>query len=204
MNTANTTTSNNVNENLSLTNQRIYKLRNFYRYLGPATGVGMLILSMILTSIKQNYHPSISSILLIFLLSLVLGTMLTLIIHFLLRKLRLITSDEGIVFYGQGGYRLYTPWDNIKGRTLWATGRGSTEAIALSVPAKELSITEGIQQRQPAIEKHGWITRMDTMHQTSNVIPVGYFMGDWQSSSLALDLKQHVPGVFEQKRFTKR
>jgi len=192
MSTVHTTPFNNTNDNLSLTNQHVYTIRSFYRYLGPATGVGAFVLALLLTTIKQNYHPTLYSILIIFLMSLFLGTLLTLIVYFSLRSLRLITSDEGIMFYGQGGYRVYTPWNNIAGRTVWLTGRGSVQAIRLSQPAKEMSIIEGIQQREPATEKHGWVTNIDTLHQTTSVIPVGYCMSDWQRSPLALDMKRHV------------
>lgn len=192
MSTVNTMTDKNIHENLSLTNQHVYKIRNFYRYLGLATGIGAFVLAFLFTAIKQNFHPSLNSIFIIFFMSLFLGIILTLTIYFSLRDLRLITSDEGILFYGQGGYRMYTPWNNIVGRTTWSTGRGSVQAIRLSQPAKEMSITVGVQQRQPAIEKRGWVPKMDTRHQTPTVIPVGYFMGDWQRSPLALDIKQHI------------
>lgn len=192
MSTVNTMTDKNINENLSLTNQHVYRIRNFYRYLGPATGIGAFVLALLFTAIKQNFRLTFSSILFIFLFSLFLGVVLTLTIYFSLRDLRLITSDEGIMFYGQGGYRVYTPWNNIAGRTTWSTGRGSIQAIRLSVPAKEMSIAVGVQMRQPAIEKRGWIPMMDTTHQTTSIIPVGYFMDNWQRSPLAQDIRQHV------------
>lgn len=197
--TTTTSTYNNMDNDSLLTDQHVYTPRNFYRYLGLGVAIGAFIVVSLALATKRTF-PSTYTIIALFVFCIIIGAGITLITRFALRNMRLITSDEGIVFYGQGGYRLYTPWNNIKGRSVWSTGRGSITAIRLRTPAQEMSLAEGIQQQQPAIEKRGWLNKMDTMHQTENLIPIGYFLSNWQHSPLALDIKQHTPDVDWNKR----
>lgn len=184
---------------LTLTNQHIYTPRKFYRYVGLAVGIAGGVLGFFMSSIGQGF-PSTGSLITIVEVSICIGVGVTLLQYFALKNVRLITSDEGIVLYGQAGYRLYTPWDNLMGRALWSTGRGGVRVIRLRTPAKEMSLTDGIQQRQAAIEKRGWLIKVDMTHMSENCIPVNFFLSNWQRSPLAQDIKQHAPDVDWNKR----
>ena len=185
---------------LALTNPHIYTSRNFYRYVGLVIVVPGVVLGSVVGFATKHEIPSMDSLIFPFALILFGGALLTLISYFSVKNVRLITSDEGIVLYGQAGYRLYTPWDNLKGRAVWSTGRSSVRVILLRTPAKAMSLTDGLQQRQAAIEKRGWLIKLDITHMSENCIPINFFLSNWQRSPLAQDIKQHAPDVDWNKR----
>lgn len=73
-----------------------------------------------------------------------------------MRNTRIITSPEGII-YQSSGYRIYSPWNNIAGRTLAISSSNSGMALRLKQPAAEMSISQGIEQDRSAFEIGRWM-----------------------------------------------
>jgi len=72
-------------------------------------------------------------------------------------KARLIVAPEGITCYGNG-YRLYTPWWNIRNSGSMQLGVRQVSGLWLERPAVAgLSLAEGLRQQRPALELSGWL-----------------------------------------------
>lgn len=106
----------------------------------------IVILVVLLTIFKLQKNS--------YLVALIIPAVMGLVAFLLTRQAsgkRLILGDEGLI-YISGGYRIYTPWNNLIERVIWT--RGET-AIRLAEPAQPMSIAEGIAQQRPAFEKTG-------------------------------------------------
>lgn len=117
-------------------------------------------------------------------------------------KIRLSTSPQGIIFYGPG-YSIYTPWSNLIGhgkmdrRSMLINPLllRNVEGLRFEPPTTPMSLAQAIEQHQPAIEETGRHTGLYRFARV-DMIPVGYFLRDWQHSSLAQEIHHHAPQVF--------
>ena len=128
---------------------------------------------------------------------LLIATGVSLLFWYIFRNERIETSPDGITYY-HPWYCLYSPWSNIAHRTVWPVPRSAVEALQLTQPAALMSIEQGIQKQQPALNFIGRRTMILTDDHT-RFIPVGYFMSEWHHSGLADDIRQHAPQVFTGK-----
>lgn len=118
-------------------------------------------------------------------------------------KTRLELSDEGVFFLG-GGYRLYTPWQNISAvRWLWF----STETpgfLFLKEPASmgDFSFDEGVASRRAVFEKRcWWLSRLDiraAQYRSIIRIPVAFLKKqDKQEGLIRQYLQMYVPQLID-------
>jgi hypothetical protein len=121
---------------------------------------------------------------------------------FLLMKIRLVTSPQGIIFYGIG-YSIYAPWSNLVGRGKMSRKNtpvnsllfAKVEGLQFEPPTTPMSLTQAIEQHRPAIEGTG---RNKGLYRFARIdmIPIGYFLHDWQHSPLAQEIHRYAPQVF--------
>jgi len=119
-----------------------------------------------------------------------------------MRNTCIITSPEGIINHSSG-YRIYSPWNNIAGRTLAISSSNSGMALRLKQPATEMSISQGIEQDRPALEIGRWMRWVGgNGYNTPRVIPVGRFLA--ANHGLEEDIKQYAPQVFPEEAVTSK
>ena len=120
----------------------------------------------------------------------------------LLRKLRLVTSPQGLIFYSLG-YSIYTPWSNLVGRGKMSRKNmlfsppftRNVEGLQFEPPTTPMSLAQAMEQQQPAIEETGRNTGRYRFARV-DMIPIGYFLHDWQRSPLAQEIRRYAPQVF--------
>jgi hypothetical protein len=129
---------------------------------------------------------------------------------------RLIIAPEGIILYGNG-YRVYNPWWNIRGHGSMLSGMQQISGLLLAQPAREdLSLAEGMRQQRPTLEHSRWsqlvyktlpalailVARSPSSvnasmrgYETmiSNLIPVSFYVQNWQNSEVAQLIAQYAP-----------
>lgn len=71
----------------------------------------------------------------------------------------------------------------------------NVEGLRFEPPTTPMSLTRAIEQHQPAIEEAGRNTGLYRFARV-DMIPVGYFLRDWQHSPLAQEIRHHAPQVF--------
>jgi hypothetical protein len=120
----------------------------------------------------------------------------------LFRKLRLVTSPEGIIFYGLG-YSIYTPWSHIVGRGKMSRKNmpisplltRNVEGLQFEPPTTPMRLAQAIEQHRPAIEEPGKNTGLYRFARV-DMIPMSYFLHNWQRSPLAQEIRRSAPQVF--------
>lgn len=117
-------------------------------------------------------------------------------------KLRLVTLPQGIIFYGSG-YSIYTPWSNLVGRgkmdrksmLISPLLLRNVESLQFEPSTTPMSLEQAIEQHRPAIEETGRNTGLYRFARV-DMIPIGYFLHDWQHSLLAQEIHHYAPQVF--------
>jgi len=117
-----------------------------------------------------------------------------LVSYFLWRtNLRLVTSVEGIG-YSTGGYRIFTPWDNVAGfgrrQEIFSAAHGTSWTV-------EISGLE-LQQPAPVYKAHLMVRlflRLHGIERPSFFIPISNVVENWQDSEVAADIQQYAPQV---------
>lgn len=120
----------------------------------------------------------------------------------LFMKLYLVTSPQGIIFYGLG-YSIYTPWSNLVGRGKLSRKNmligplltGNVEGLQFEPPTTPMSLAQAIEEHRPAIEETGRNTGQYRFARV-DMIPISYFLHDWQRSPLAQEIRRYAPQVF--------
>ncbi|HEX6482546.1 MAG TPA: hypothetical protein VF043_27190 [Ktedonobacteraceae bacterium] len=120
----------------------------------------------------------------------------------LFRKLRLVTSPQGIIFYGLG-YSIYTPWLNLVGRGKMSRKNmlvsplptRNVEGLQFEPVTTPMRLAQAIEQHRPAIEETGKNTGLYRFARV-DMMPIGYFLHDWQRSPLAQEIRRYAPQVF--------
>lgn len=143
--------------------------------------------------------------LVVLLYTLIVFILLTLYQKKRFKKLRLVTSPQGIIFYGPG-YTVYTPWEKVvslgtmkqtqvPNGGFW-TGT-SVEGLLFDPPTAYMSLERGIELHQPVIEEaQGRRTGLYRFVRI-NMIPIGYFRHNWEKSLLAGELRRYAPQLFQ-------
>ncbi|GHO63132.1 hypothetical protein KSC_020240 [Ktedonobacter sp. SOSP1-52] len=123
------------------------------------------------------------------------------------RRMRLITSPQGVILNGLG-YKVYTPWDNIKElKTDWYGGNNAYSP-RLYQPAKlvegfifyrpavfGLSVEDGLRQHVPVIQ--GWTLLAVQMSRFSHMLPLAGFLNEQTRQELIEDAKKYAPQTFQ-------
>lgn len=120
----------------------------------------------------------------------------------LLRKHRLVTSPDGLIFYDLD-YRIYIPWSNLVGRSKMSRKNmligyqlyRNVEGLQFEPPTTPMNLAQAREQQRPAIEETGRNTGLYRFARV-DMIPIGYFLHDWQRSPLAQEIRRYAPQVF--------
>jgi len=188
-----------ANELEGLSERKVYPFKRWYLNILLVLAIGLIPLIAVAwnkIALHQSLSTGINGVLIVFsLLILLLGIPAI----FAWRNVRLIVSPEGLVYCGPN-YNLYTPWYNIAGRTVQYGYRTSVDALQLDQPAMRMSLQQGIEQHQPALEKtERRILWGGINYKRTTVIPVGYFMWNWQEGGLIQDIQHYAPQAFAHK-----
>jgi hypothetical protein len=130
---------------------------------------------------------------------------------------RLVIASEGITCDGNG-YRVYTPWWNIRTSGSMQLGVRRVSGLLLGQPAVEgVSLAEGMRQQRPVLERSGWL-RLEYKalpvlralpllsglgegmrpyaRMMSSMIPISLFVRQWQGGEVARLIALYAPHVF--------
>lgn len=119
-------------------------------------------------------------------------------------KMRLITMPQGILFHGPG-YRIYAPWDALVGLEKMTRSDPvpigmifiPTTGVTFQPPTQAMSLDEARERRRPAIEAINPRNAGQYRFSRATMIPIGYFVRDWESDPLAQDMRRYAPQVFD-------
>ena len=134
-------------------------------------------------------------------------TLLGIVIFLGLRRTRIVTSSQGVILYGLG-YKVYTPWSNIKelgtdwygGNNLYSTRfyqpEKSYEGFLFYKPAVfGISIEEGMRRNVAVIQ--GWVLLAVQLSRYANMLPLTGFLNDDIRQELIDDAKKYAPKTFQ-------
>lgn len=123
------------------------------------------------------------------------------------RRMRLITSPQGVILNGLG-YKVYTPWDNIKElKTDWYGGNNAystrfyqpaklVEGFIFYRPAVfGLSVEDGLRQHVPVIQ--GMVLLAVQMSRYTHMLPLAGFLNEQTRQELIEDAKKYAPQTFQ-------
>ena len=141
----------------------------------------------------------------VFLVGAIIMALLGVLLFVGFRRMRLVTSPQGVILYGVG-YKVYTPWDNIKeigedsyggnnayGRFYQASKR--VEGFLFYRPALfGLTIEEGIQQHTAVIQGIALLAVQVT--RFVNMLPLSGFLDETTRRELIDDAKKYAPQTF--------
>ena len=145
----------------------------------------------------------------------VFGALIFLLIGILLslgfRGMRLVTSPEGVTYYGIG-FRVYTPWDNVKGmgEGVYAGNRAigtrvyqpdrSVKGLLLRQPAVVgYKLNDGIREHIPMIEATFPLVATVNLSRFAGVIPTTTFFNDTTLEDFLADARRYAPSAFGTK-----
>ena len=145
----------------------------------------------------------------VFLVSAIIMALFGILLFIGFRRIRLVTSPQGVILYGVG-YKVYTPWDNIKkigedsyggnnaiGRFRQASKR--VEGFLFYRPALfGLTIEEGIQQHRAVIQ--GLALLAVQVSRFANMLPLSGFLDETTCQELIDDAKKYAPQTFQAAR----
>jgi hypothetical protein len=115
------------------------------------------------------------------------------IIFLFTKPLRHIITSEGITFCSST-YRIYTPWNNIRGIGKGRFGIYRPQTLLLREPAVKGSVRDGDQLVRATIEYWWPISKKDA---PDNAIPLLFTVpANWQESELGILVKQYAPQAF--------
>lgn len=104
---------------------------------------------------------------------------------------RLVTSPAGVMYYGVG-FRIYAPWHQITGidkvRKRWMRITGLTFRTPV---IQTLSANQVLQEQAPVLEISRW--RRPFYRQYTKLIPLTWFVGNLQTSTLGGDIRWSAP-----------
>lgn len=116
-----------------------------------------------------------------------------LIFSLFIRPLRHIITSEGITFCSLG-YRIYSPWNNIRGIGKSRYGAYHPPALLLQEPAVKGIMRDGSQLEKATVERRWPIRKKDA---PDDAIPLLFTVpANWQESELGIIIKQYAPQAF--------
>jgi hypothetical protein len=142
----------------------------------------------------------------VFLVGALIMAVLGVLLFIGLRGMRLVTSPQGVILYGVG-YRVYTPWDNIKG--IGEDSYGGNNGIGRFYQASRrvegflfyrpalfgLTIEEGLQQHTAVIQ--GMVLLAVQITRYVNMLPLSGFLNETTRQELIDDAKKYAPHTFQ-------
>ncbi len=171
--------------------QNVYRLRPLWRAF--YAGIYPLISLIVGLSLALKYLDTFDSIAfsLFFICLLVLAVGYNIYYGIRMSMARLVTSPVGVIYYGVG-FRIYTPWHQIAGiGKVWKRWMPITGFTFRTPPALMETANQGLQGQIPVIEISRW--RRPFYRQYTRLIPLTWFVGNLQNSSLGRDIGWSAP-----------
>jgi hypothetical protein len=164
-------------------------------------GFGVMFLVLFFTFTKFDTATRI-----VFLIGAIILVALGVSVFLAAQQMRLVTSPQGVLLHSVG-YKVYTPWNNIKeigeswyggnnrvGRAGQASRR--VEGFIFYRPARVgLPLEEGIQQQSALIQ--GSILFAATTGGLINMLPLNGFLDETTRKELNEDAKKYAPDTFQ-------
>lgn len=198
-------------QSVSSTPQKEYRMIGIWRYtpfyvLAMCLAFSLFFLILFFTTFKLD-NASRIVMLIGTLIFLVLGGLL----YFGSRGTRLVTSPQGVIFYGVG-YRVYSPWDNIKGigegqyggnrNVVWNyQAPQRVEGLLLRQLAMPgVSVADGIRNHMAVIDSNRLLLTIivTNIARYGNLIPLRGFINDTVREELLADAKHYAPENFKE------
>lgn len=128
-----------------------------------------------------------------------------------LRRMRLVTSPQGVILYGIG-YKVYTPWENIKGIGEDRYGGNNAYGTRYYQPSRRMegfifyrpalfgmSIEEGIRSHVAVIQ--GIVLMAVKTSRYNNMLPLSGFLDATTRQELIDDAKKYAPQTFQKAEY---
>lgn len=191
----------------ALVSQKVYRQNGIWRVMHLfilALGLGFGALLLIMSLSMAHLDTATRTVLLVG-----AGILASLgILLFLgFQRMRLVVSSQGVILYGIG-YKVYTPWDNIKElSTDWYGGNSAyftrfyqprqlVEGFLFYRPAAfGLSIEDGMKQHVPVIQ--GMALLAVQMSRYTHMLPLAGFLNEQTRQELIEDAKKYAPQTFQ-------
>ncbi len=126
---------------------------------------------------------------------------LTIAIAVGIRQVRLVLTPAGIVYHNLG-YRIVAPWANVTGVGVITSGSSSYKGLLLRQSGAEADawLNMGIKA-SPVLALIGaftgrFVTRVGSLDDLGNGIPVGLFDPNWQDNALGATIRRYAPHAF--------
>jgi hypothetical protein len=171
--------------------QNVYRLRPLWRafYAGIYPLISMIVGLSLALKYLGTFDSIAFSLFIICLIVLAVGYNIYYGIR--MSMARLVTSPVGVTYYGVG-FRIYTPWHQIAGiGKVWKRWMPITGFTFRTPPALMESANQAIQGQVPVIEISQW--RRPFYRQYTKLIPLTWFVGNLQNSSLGRDIGWSAP-----------
>ena len=198
-------------QSVSSTSQKEYRMLGVWRFAPLLVLAMCIVFSLIFIVLLFTLPKMDNATRVVMMIGTLFFWVLGVLLFLGLRRVRLITSPQGIIFYAIG-YRIYSPWDNIKGigegeyggnKVYGATYQPSQQVEGLllrklAVPGP--SIAEGIQHQTSVIEGNRLILAfiLANIARYGNLIPLRGFVNDTVREELLADAKRYAPQNFQE------
>ena len=108
------------------------------------------------------------------------------------KPIRHTITSEGITFCSPG-YRIYTPWNNIRGVGQIQYGLYRPQALLLQERAVKGTVRDGSWLERATVERHWPISKKDT---PDDAIPLLFTVPkNWQESELGRLIQEYASGI---------
>ncbi|GHO84766.1 hypothetical protein [Dictyobacter formicarum] len=187
--------------------QKVYKPTSTSQMMSlliPVLGLGMGVMLLISALSTPHLDTATRAVLLV---GAGIIALLGILVFLGFRRVHLVTSSQGVVLYGLG-YKVYTPWSNIKelgtdwygGNNLYGTrfyrsGKSSEGFLFYKPAVFGISIEEGMRRNVAVIQ--GWALLAVQLSRYANMLPLTGFLNDDTRQELIDDAKKYALKTFQ-------
>lgn len=187
--------------------QKVYRQIGIWR-AAPlfilALGLGLSIMFLILLFTGSRFDIASRIILLV---GAIIMAALGVLLFVGLKRVRLVTSSQGVILYGVG-YKVYTPWDNIKDISKDWYGGNDFHYGQFYQPSQRVegflfyrpavfgpTIEEGMRQHIAVIQ--GMALLAVKISRFTNMLPLNGFLDETTRRELIDDARKYAPQTFQ-------
>ena len=198
-------------QSVSSTPQKEYRMTGIWRFapfyvLAMCLAFSLLFIVLIFTISKIDNASRV-----VFIVATLFFWVLGGLLFFGFRGTRLVTSPQGVIFYGVG-YRVYSPWDNIKGIGEGSYGGNRNMVWNYQAPQRVeglllrqlaipgVSVADGIQNHMAVIDSNPLLLTIIVANiaRYGNLIPLRGFMNDIVREELLAEARHYAPENFKE------
>ncbi len=167
-------------------------------------GLGLAVMFLVLFFVGTRFDIASR---IVFLVAALIMAALGVLLYIGFQRVRLVTSPQGVLLYGVG-YRVYTPWSNIKDISKDWYGGNDFHYGQFNQPSQRVegflfyhpavfgpTIEEGMSSQIAVIQ--GWALLATRISHYSNMLPLTGFLDATTRQELIDDAKKYAPQTFQ-------